>query len=52
MGLRLVREKTGKNRFFLDREALMNPESYIAEMIRTEMKRKLAALLPPAEAAG
>jgi len=48
MGLRLVREKTGKNRFFLNREALINPEAYIAELIRTEMKRQPTSLLPPA----
>uniref|UniRef100_A0A7C4RSR5 AAA family ATPase n=1 Tax=Desulfatirhabdium butyrativorans TaxID=340467 RepID=A0A7C4RSR5_9BACT len=47
MGLRLVREKTGKNRFFLNRQALINPEAYIAELIRAEMKPKPASLPPP-----
>ncbi len=32
-GLKLVREKTGRNRFFISRNALINPEEYIRSMI-------------------
>ncbi|MGD9330523.1 MAG: AAA family ATPase [Desulfobacterales bacterium] len=34
LGLKLVMEKTGKNRFFINREALTNPETYIGGLIR------------------
>jgi ATP-dependent Clp protease ATP-binding subunit ClpX len=36
-GLKLVREKSGRNRFFISRRALISPEQYIAEMIRLAM---------------
>jgi hypothetical protein len=36
-GLKLVREKTGKNRFFINREALLNPEIYIRNSLATEL---------------
>ncbi len=36
-GLKLVRDKVGKNRFFITREALMEPEKYISNLIRTEL---------------
>ncbi|MGB7920424.1 MAG: AAA family ATPase [Desulfobacterales bacterium] len=36
-GLKLVREKTGKNRFFISREALLNPETYIRNSLATEL---------------
>lgn len=32
-GLKLVREKTGRSRFFISRSALLNPEDYIRAMI-------------------
>ncbi len=32
-GLKLIREKTGKNRFFITREALIDPEGYVASLI-------------------
>lgn len=35
LGLKLVMEKTGRNRFFINRDALENPESYIGGLIRT-----------------
>ncbi|NNF98488.1 MAG: AAA domain-containing protein [Desulfobacteraceae bacterium] len=35
-GLRLVREKTGQNRFFISKTAILNPEKYIAEMLRNQ----------------
>ena len=33
-GLKLAREKTGRNRFFSTRAALLDPENYVAELIR------------------
>lgn len=38
-GLKLVREKTGKNRFFLTRSALMAPESYIGTLIKEALSQ-------------
>ena len=32
-GLKLVREKTGRSRFFIGRSALLSPEEYIRTMI-------------------
>ncbi len=46
LGLKLVMEKTGKNRFFIHREALANPESFIGGLIRNGLK---TAELPPHE---
>lgn len=37
LGLKLVREKTGKSRFFIARKALLNPESFISELIKDEL---------------
>jgi endopeptidase Clp ATP-binding regulatory subunit ClpX len=37
-GLKLVREKTGQNRFFITRNALMNAESYVSNLLRKELK--------------
>jgi endopeptidase Clp ATP-binding regulatory subunit ClpX len=33
-GLKLAREKTGRNRFFITRAALLDPEIYVGEMIK------------------
>jgi len=33
-GLRLVREKTGRSRFFITKEALLSPEVFISRLIR------------------
>ena len=33
-GLKLVREKTGRNRFFLTRQALEAPEAFISQLLR------------------
>lgn len=38
LGLKLVREKTERNRFFISRKALMNPESFISELIKDELR--------------
>jgi hypothetical protein len=32
-GLKLVRDKTGRNRFFITREALNSPEKYVGDLI-------------------
>ncbi len=37
-GFNLVREKTGKNRFFLSKNALMDHETFLNELIRKELK--------------
>ena len=39
-GLKLIREKTGRNRFFISRNALVNPEAFISTLIRNEMKNQ------------
>lgn len=36
-GLKLVQEKTGKNRFFITKDALVNPESFISNLIKNEL---------------
>jgi ATP-dependent Clp protease ATP-binding subunit ClpX len=36
-GLRLVRDKTGKNRFFVDRSALKSPEEFIRQLLQNKM---------------
>ena len=36
-GLRLVREKTGTSRFFITREALLEPETFIRNMLSKEL---------------
>ena len=35
-GLKLIREKTGKNRFFITKDALLNPEHFINKLIKNE----------------
>ena len=37
-GLKLVREKTGRNRFYISRQALLNPEAYIKQLIQTDFE--------------
>ncbi|MDM8556696.1 AAA family ATPase [Desulfococcaceae bacterium HSG7] len=37
LGLKLIMEKTRKNRFFISREALLNPDVYISELIKNEL---------------
>jgi ATP-dependent Clp protease ATP-binding subunit ClpX len=36
-GLKLVREKTGRHRFFITKDALINPEDFISNLIRDEL---------------
>ncbi len=45
LGLKLVREKTGKNRFFITRKALLEPETFISNLIKDEL-RGVAINLP------
>jgi endopeptidase Clp ATP-binding regulatory subunit ClpX len=39
-GLKLIREKTGNNRFFITRRALIAPEEYISDLIKEELRLK------------
>lgn len=36
-GLKLVREKSGRDRFFISRTTLLSPEKYLSDLIRQEM---------------
>ena len=45
-GLKLVREKTGKHRFFITKNALMNPETFIGNLIRDEMSMHEVGVKP------
>ena len=38
LGLKLVREKTGKNRFFITRKALLESETFISNLIKDELR--------------
>jgi endopeptidase Clp ATP-binding regulatory subunit ClpX len=38
LGLKLVREKTGKNQFFITKDALLSPETFIDNLIKKELK--------------
>ncbi len=38
LGLKLVKEKTKRNRFFISREALVNPEHHIEDLIKNGLK--------------
>ncbi len=38
-GLKLIREKTHRNRFFLSKNALINPENYLNQTIKTEFNK-------------
>jgi hypothetical protein len=40
-GLKLIREKTGKNRFFITKHALMDPKSFINKLIKDELQNSL-----------
>ncbi|RTZ96213.1 MAG: ATPase [Deltaproteobacteria bacterium] len=37
LGFKLIREKTGKDRFFITRKALLDPEKFINHLIKTEL---------------
>jgi endopeptidase Clp ATP-binding regulatory subunit ClpX len=38
LGLKLIHEKTGKNRFFITKAALENPNEYLDSVVRNELK--------------
>ncbi|MDX2447912.1 MAG: AAA family ATPase, partial [Desulfobacterales bacterium] len=38
LGLKLVRDKTGRNRFFITREALLSPETFIEGLIKDNIQ--------------
>ena len=40
-GFRLILEKTGKNRFFLPQNALIDPEKYLDELVRAELQKRI-----------
>jgi hypothetical protein len=35
-GLKLVRERTGRNRFFINRKALESPDAYIGRLLKNK----------------
>ncbi|MCD6273881.1 MAG: AAA family ATPase [Deltaproteobacteria bacterium] len=47
-GLKLIREKTGKNRFFITKDALVVPDDYISNLIKKELKKELSWRTLPA----
>lgn len=40
-GLKLVRERTGRNRFFITKEALKGPEAFISNLLRDDIQMNL-----------
>ncbi|MBL0701197.1 MAG: AAA family ATPase [Desulfosarcina sp.] len=38
-GLKLIRERTGRNRFFITKNALIVPDDYISNLIKKELKK-------------
>ena len=40
LGLNLIREKTGKNRFFITKSALFDPETFISKLIKDELSHE------------
>ena len=40
LGLKLVREKTGKERFFITKAALLSPDGYISKLLKNDLKIK------------
>jgi ATP-dependent Clp protease ATP-binding subunit ClpX len=46
-GFKLVREKTGRNRFFITAKALEGPEAFIAELLKTHPVASAARFTPP-----
>jgi ATP-dependent Clp protease ATP-binding subunit ClpX len=45
-GLRLIQEKIGRNRYFISKAALLDPESFLNELIRNEFNK--TDIAPPA----
>jgi ATP-dependent Clp protease ATP-binding subunit ClpX len=46
-GFKLVREKTGRNRFFITAKALESPEAFIGELLKTNPVTVAARFAPP-----
>ena len=46
VGLKLVREKTGKNRFFITKEALLAADPFINQLIKDELRNVTAQQIP------
>jgi ATP-dependent Clp protease ATP-binding subunit ClpX len=36
-GLKLIREKTGRNRFFITRQAILNPDAFVGNLIKDDL---------------
>jgi endopeptidase Clp ATP-binding regulatory subunit ClpX len=41
LGLKLVRDKSGKNRFFITKKALLDPENYLGELVKSELRMNI-----------
>jgi len=39
LGLKLVRDKTGKNRFYITKDALLNPDTFIRDLLKDEFTK-------------
>jgi len=39
LGLKLIQEKTHKNRFFINRQALMDPETFLNALVKNELSK-------------
>ncbi|MGD9213017.1 MAG: AAA family ATPase, partial [Desulfobacteraceae bacterium] len=48
-GLKLVREKTGRNRFFITKEALVEPETFVAKLLKHKATSNGTVLYPPVD---
>ena len=45
-GLKLIREKTGKNRFFITKEALLAPEPFISRLLKDDLRNVIDQQIP------
>jgi ATP-dependent Clp protease ATP-binding subunit ClpX len=41
LGLKLIMEKSGKNRFFISRQALVDPDEFISTLIKRELSHQV-----------
>jgi endopeptidase Clp ATP-binding regulatory subunit ClpX len=39
LGLKLIQEKTGRNRFFISRDALSDPDTFLSQLIKRELSQ-------------
>jgi len=49
LGLKLIMEKTRKNRFFISKEALLEPDAYISNLIKNELSDLTLKEIDPGE---